>query len=139
MSLKMGIFRGDMSNMKRLIASIAILSLCICTTKALLGADGGTVDKKKVYYGKASSFKKPAEINLLTVFGAISEYTEAKKKSEDDPDYYILLQKANDKFQKALKKAASDGGYDLVAEKGAVKAKKTVPDITDAVIKALPK
>jgi len=98
-----------------------------------------TVDKKKVYFGDAGKFKKPAVILILDVFKSIPEYRLALKKQLDDPCYYLLLEKANKKFRAAVKKAAGDGGYDLVAEKGSVKdSGKTVPDITDKVICALP-
>jgi Skp family chaperone for outer membrane proteins len=99
------------------------------------------IDKKKIYYGNPDSFKTPAVIKLNDVFAKIPEYQDAKKKSEDDPEYYILLEKANEKFQKAVKKAAQDGGYDLVGEAGTIKSKtkdKDVPDITDKVIEAIP-
>lgn len=102
-------------------------------------AQGASVDKKHVYYGNPDSFSKPAEIRLLDVFQHIPEYLEARKKPTDDPEYYLLLEKANKKFRTALDKAAEKGSYDLVAEKGSVEnAPKTVPDITRTVIEQLP-
>lgn len=139
--LESGSFGDDIRiMMHRTIVFVSIAVLFAALLPQALGADKATVDKKKVYYGDAESFSKPAEIEINKVFARIPEYAEAKKKAEDDPEYYILLEKANDKFQKAVKKAAADGGYDLVAEKGAVKPakkKQAVPDITEDVIEAL--
>ncbi len=125
--------------MKHVVLCIPVLFSFLVFIHPVSPADKDTeVDKKKVYYGNADNFKTPAVIELAKVFSNITEYQDAKKKSEDDPDYYILLDKANQKFQKALEKAAKDGGYDLVGETGTVKVKgKTIPDITQKVIDSL--
>lgn len=104
-----------------------------------LSADKDTeVDKNKVYYGNADSFSTPAVIVMTKVFEKIPEYVDAKKKTDDDPEYYILIEKANKKFRQAVEKAAKDNGYDLVAESGSVKVKgKEIPDITQKAIDAL--
>jgi len=97
------------------------------------------VDEGKVYYGDADSFEKPAVIVISRVFDAIPEYVDARKKGKDDPQYYILIEKANQKFFSALEKVAATEKYDLIAEYGSVKAKEgRVPDVTESVIKALP-
>jgi hypothetical protein len=125
--------------MKTVRYLLLVCLVCAVAGPAVLSKDKDTeVDKKKVYYGDPDNFKNPAVICLNDVFEKIPEYQDAKKKSDDDPEYYILLEKANKKFQKALKKAATDNGYDLVGEKGSITVKnKTVPDITDKVIEAL--
>ena len=129
----------DSYNMKPVVYILVALMLAslVCPL-SLAGDKDKEVDKKKVYYGNADSFDKPAVVVALDVFKKIDEYNDATKKTKDDPEYYILLEKANEKFKKAVKKAAEDGSYDLVGEKGTVKVKgKTVPDITADVIKAL--
>ncbi|MHC5038545.1 MAG: hypothetical protein ACYTHM_14635 [Planctomycetota bacterium] len=98
------------------------------------------IDEKKIYFGDPEAFKKPGVIQILKVFEAIPEYQDAKKKGKDDPEYYILMEKANQHFSKALEKVAADEKYDLIGEVGSIKIKgKKVPEITDLVIKALPK
>ncbi len=127
------------SSMRAFCASITASFVLILLVTSAFPADKDTeVDKTKVYYGSADSFKTPAVIVLSKVFDKIPEYIDAKKKTDDDPDYYILIEKANAKFQKAVEKAAKDNGYDLVAETGSVKMKdKEIPDITKKVIDAL--
>lgn len=98
------------------------------------------VDVSKVYFGDPKSFENPAVLRISKVFDAIPEYRDAKNKGKDDPDYFILLEKANQKFFAALDKVVSECKYDLVGEVGAIKVKgKEIPEITAAVIKALPK
>ena len=124
-------------NMKNIQISLAVIAILLLAGMPAVAGDK-EVDKTKVYYGDPDNFSTPAVITLLTVFENIPEYVDAKKKSEDDPEYYILLKKANEKFQKAVKKVATDEGYDLVGEVGTVKVKgKEVPDVTDKVVKAL--
>ena len=94
-----------------------------------------------IYYGKSDGAKKPAEIIASDVFNEIAEYKKIKEKglTKDDAEYWVLLNKANDKFNKAVKKAAEDGKYDVVAEKGKQKFDSTPADLTKKVIEALKK
>ncbi|MHC4605718.1 MAG: hypothetical protein ACYTAF_02125 [Planctomycetota bacterium] len=112
--------------MARLLVVTAMFGLCT----------GGTV-----YYGSLDDAKKPAEIVAQKVFDKIPEYREIKNKGldEDDPEYWSLLSKANDKFYEAVRTVAQDKGYDVVVEKGSADLKKKAPDITQKVIGALPK
>ncbi len=104
-----------------------------------LAAEGDVeIDENKIYYGDADDFEKAGVIKIVKVFKAIPEYVQAQKKGKDDPQYYILLEKANQKFSSALEKVAGEKGYDLIGEAGSIKIKgKKVPDITSLVIKAL--
>ena len=97
---------------------------------------GGASD---IYYGKKDGAKKPAEIKAADVFNEIAEYKKIKEKglTKDDAEYWVLLNKANEKFNKAVKKAAEAGKHDVVAEKGKHKFDSTPVDITKKVIEAL--
>ena len=66
-----------------------------------------------VYYGKKDGAKKPAEVVASDVFNEIPEYKKIKEKglTKDDAEYWVLLNKANDKFNKAVKKVAEDAKY----------------------------
>ena len=98
------------------------------------------VDESKVYFGDSKNFENPAVLQIAKVFDAIPEYRDAKTKGKDDPQYYILLEKANQKFFTALQKIAKESKYDLVGETGSIKMKdKDIPDVTASVIKALPR
>ncbi|MBI2930912.1 MAG: hypothetical protein HYY16_04620 [Planctomycetes bacterium] len=94
-----------------------------------------------VYYGLVEGAQKPAEIVAARVFERISEYQEIKRRglTKDDPEYWVLLNKANDKFYRAVKKVAEESKYDVVVEKGTVKFDGEVPDVTQRVIDALEK
>ena len=95
----------------------------------------------QVYYGTLDGAKNPAEVVASTVFAEIPEYREIQDQGldEDDPEYWSLLEKANDKFYAAVKKVAGKKKYDVVVEKGSAESVKNAPDITREVIQALPK
>lgn len=95
------------------------------------------VDESKVYYGKALGCKAPAVVDADRVYRAIPEYKKIleKKLTEKDPEYSILMLKASRKFRTAVEAVATDGGYDLVAQVGAVTWEgHEIPDVTDKAI-----
>lgn len=98
-----------------------------------------SVDPADVYVGDARKWDKPAEVDADAVYAKIDEYKEIVEKGlkADDPKYEILLAKASKRFSCAVKKAAKDGGYDLVAKIGSVKGVESVPNITDDAIAKL--
>lgn len=98
-----------------------------------------SVDAADVYLGDARKWDKPAEVDADQVYAKIDEYKEIVEKGlkADDPKYEILMSKASKRFTCAVKKAAKDGGYDLVARLGSVKGVDSVPDITSDVIAKL--
>ena len=124
------------------ILTAAVLGLIVLSPLLVTASpsDDVKINEKKIYYGDPEDFKKPGVIHIKKVFDAIPEAREAKKKGKDDPEYYILLEKANEKFLAALERVADDKGYDLIGEVGAIKIKgKKVPNITSIVIEALPR
>lgn len=94
-----------------------------------------------IYYGKKDGAKKPAEIKAQDAFNEIAEYKKIKEKglTKDDAEYWLLLNKANEKFNKAIKKVAEDDKFDVVAEKGKHKFETAPVDITKKVIEILKK
>ncbi len=97
------------------------------------------VDPADVYYGDAKKWEKPAEVKPDDVYAKIDEYKQIVDEGlkPGDPKYDILMAKASKRFTGAVKKAAKDGGYDLVARVGSVKGVAGVPDITSDVIEKL--
>jgi len=95
-----------------------------------------TVDPEAVFYGDARDWKKPAEVDASLVYAEIEEYKQIReeKLQASDARYGVLLSKANKRFKCAVRKAAKDGEYDLVAKIGSVKGVDSVPSITSAVI-----
>ena len=98
-----------------------------------------SVDAASVYVGDAAKWEKPAEVDANKVYAKIDEYKEIVDKGlkPDDPKYELLMCKASKRFRCAVKKAAKDGSYDLVAKIGAVRGVDGVPDITSTAIDKL--
>jgi len=92
-----------------------------------------------VYFGDSREWSKPAEVDPDQVYAKIDEYKEILDKGlkAGDPKYELLMCKASKRFTCAVKKAAKEGTYDLVAKLGAVKGVDSVPDITSDVIAKL--
>jgi hypothetical protein len=102
--------------------------------------DYKVTEPKKVYYGNARLFKKPAVIDADRVYRGIPEYKKILDKglTDRDPEYHLLMKKASARFSEAVKRMARDLDHDLVAESGAIeKARedaKSLVDRTDDVI-----
>ena len=99
-------------------------------------------DRSKIYLGDADRFSKPSVVTAAKVYAEITEAQEIKRRQLDrnDPDYYVLMEKASRKFRAALEESAKAGPYDLVAEKGAVtRTDGTLPDLTDAAVEEVKK
>ena len=96
------------------------------------------LDTAGVYYGNASTSKTPSVIEAQQVFDVIPAYREIVRRglTEDDPDYWVLLKKANKAFKAAVKRGAKKDDKDLVAEVGAIELTDggAIPDITDTVV-----
>lgn len=124
------------------LAGVALWTIGM--TSLLLG-DGtfAVTDPAKVYYGDPGEFENPAVLTASAVFAKIREWREIQEKglTSQDPEYWILLEKANRKFRRAVHRVAQEAGHDLVAETGAVVRADgaALPDVTEAAIAALDK
>ena len=98
-----------------------------------------SVEPADVYVGDSKKWDKPAEVDADKIYAKIDEYKQVLDDGlkPGDAKYEILMSKATKRFCGAVKKAAKDGGYDLVAKIGSVKGVATPPDITADAIKAL--
>jgi hypothetical protein len=99
------------------------------------------LDRTKVYHGLADAFSSPAVIEASKVMETLPamKTIEGEGVKKSSARYFVLLNEANQQFQKAVKAVAKDQGYDLLAEVGAVTGPKTIPNATDQVIKAAEK
>lgn len=102
--------------------------------------DFTVVDKDEIYYGKGKHPKEPAVTKADDVWDEIPEYKQIvdEELTEDDPRYLMLMRKATERFNKALKKLAERDDHDMIGETGSIKAndkKKTIPDVTKELIK----
>ena len=97
------------------------------------------VGDPQVYFGKLAGAKSPGEVVAKSAFAEIPDYKEIKEKglTKDDPEYWILLSKANDKFYAAVKKVGEENKFDVIVEKGTAKLETAAPDVTRKVIAAL--
>lgn len=83
------------------------------------------------------NWKKPATVISRTVFDATPEWKTIlrRKLSPNTAEYCLLAKGASDRFKAAITKAATNGGFDIVAETGAITVQnETLPDITSDVL-----
>ena len=127
-------------------AALLLLPTVVAASPGALGADEAkkddrpTIDATQVYYGRAATCKTPAVVDADRAFRAIPEYKKIldDKLTDADARYSLLLVKATRKFRAAVEAAATAGGYDLVANTGAVDwPGHDVPDITDSILQSL--
>jgi hypothetical protein len=118
---------------------LTLVLIAIIFTYQLVAAEV-TVKEEKVYYGNVKEYSSPAQIELCKVLDATKECQRIKKEKikNDNPLYWILIQRANEKVQAAIKKVATDKKYDLVGELGYITGyPNPIPEITQQVIEAL--
>jgi hypothetical protein len=95
----------------------------------------------KCVRGRISSAQAPCVIDLQKALKATPEAREflANRYSSDAPEYYMLLQRANDRLQNAIQKVAGRHAFDLVMERGSLVLKADqsevmIADITNEVV-----
>ena len=118
---------------------LALILIAIIFTYQFVSAEV-TVKEEKIYYGTAKEYSSPAQLELCKVLDATKEWQRIKKEKikNDNPLYWILVQRANEKVQAAIKKVATDKKYDLVGELGYITGNPNpIPEITQQVIEAL--
>jgi len=133
------------------------LALCLFVGMASPGAAQSGGKKKvpgykvtilhsnRVYYPKparAGTYKKVGLVSSATILNATPEYKRIKtgEVKRGSAEFELLLKRASDRFKRAVRATVSLGGYDMIAEKGAVTvAGRVLPDITSTVVNNLPK
>jgi hypothetical protein len=92
-----------------------------------------------VYYGAVAGARKPGEVEAAKVFHEIPEFREIKDRGlgSDDPEYVVLLAKANAKFFAAVGRAASAAGCDVVVERGSAAFQTPPADLTRKAVEAI--
>lgn len=78
------------------------------------------VDAQKVYFGSASSFCKPGNVDYEAIIKATPEYDEVRKKRVEvgTGKYWILLSQASDRAVRAISEVGQETGHDLIAANG---------------------
>jgi len=118
---------------------LAVVLFALVFTYQIVSAEI-TIKEERIYYGNAKEYSSPAQLEWCKVLDATKEYQRIKKEKikSDNPLYWILLQRANEKVQAAIKKVAEKKKYDLIGELGYITGNTDpIPDITQSVIEAL--
>ena len=97
------------------------------------------VDPDGVYFGKGTHPSDPGVLVADDVWKEIPEYKKilADELTEDDAEYHLLMLKATERFNQALKSLAKRDSHDMLGETGAIVAKGggKIPDVTSEMIK----
>ncbi len=131
---------------------LLVFSMTVClvltmpaTGLAQSGKDGKkgykvkVLNSSRVYYPKparSKTYKKVGLVSCATALNATPEYKEITRRGirPGTAEYDLLLKRASDRFKKAIRTTVSLGGYDLIAETGAVTVEgKSLPDITATI------
>jgi hypothetical protein len=86
-------------------------------------------------------YKKVGVVASRKVFDATPEYRQIARRrlTPNTAEWCFLAKAASDKFRAAIDRTAKGGGYDLIAENGAVTVEgQTVYDVTSEVLAHLP-
>lgn len=77
-------------------------------------------DATQIYCGSASSFSAPAEVDFEAVVKATDEFAEIKRKKvpRGTAEYWILLDRANQRAAKVIREFHGGSMYDLIAAEG---------------------
>jgi hypothetical protein len=97
-----------------------------------------------VYWGVATGFEKPGEVQYDEIIKATPEYKELKKKKIErgTGKYWILMSQASDRAVKAISQVGQETEYDLIAAQGYLGSlKPPIPadDITQLVLETMNK
>ena len=128
----------------RSIQALAVgLSLCMACLNAL-AYSVESADEKKIYYGSAKEFDKPAEVDYQEVIKATPEYKQIKEEKIErgTGKYRILLSQASDRAVRVIGEVGKGTEYDLIAAQGYLKElDPAIPteDITETVLETLKK
>jgi len=123
----------------RPIVMTMVVILAFGPASLLADQDSETrINRDKLYHGDPDDFTKAGCIAADKVYLLIPAYAEIVDKglTQDDPEYWILMNKANEVFKRALSKTEDDHEYDLIGELGSIVINgKKAPDITAKVKK----
>jgi len=93
------------------------------------------VEPDKVVFGQERDARAIGQVDRQAVLEAIPAWREAQKLDPSDARYHLLRNRASQEYDRVVKEAAQAGGYDLVAERGAVTLRVgTAPDLTSTAI-----
>lgn len=124
------------------IKGLVVVAVLLTAPGATAGEAGAKVlDRSKVYFGQPDAFTAPAVIEAAKVMETLPamKAIDSENVKKNSARWFLLMHEASQQFHKALKAVGKDQGYDLIAEVGSVSSGQTIPNATDAVIKAAEK
>lgn len=128
----------------RLLIISACLGCWMAPRMAIAGTDGDeaayeVVDPEGIYLGVGTRPKRPGVMRADDVWREIPEYKQIidEQLTEEDPKYHLLMLKATERFNRALKHLARRDDHDMLGEIGSISAKggETIPDVTAEMIR----
>jgi hypothetical protein len=124
------------------IAALAVGIVLLARGPAIAGDDDASfevVDADAIYLGTGTHPKTPGVMVADDVWKEIPEYRKIldDNLTEDDPEYHLLMLKATERFNQALKALTKRDGYDMLGEVGSIKAKNgaKIPNVTSDMVK----
>jgi hypothetical protein len=100
--------------------------------------DFTVTDRDGVYFGSGEHPASPASVRAEEVWAAIPEYKRIVEENltDDNAEYHLLMKKASERFERALRTEARREAFDMVAEEGAVASNKgkEIPDATQDLV-----
>jgi len=96
------------------------------------------VDPDGIYLGTGMHPRSPGVMRADDVWREIPEYRQiiADELTGEDPKYHLLMLKATERFNRALKNLAKRDDHDMLGEVGSIVGKggSPVPDVTAEMI-----
>ncbi len=128
----------------RLTTVAVILSVGVAAFAATYSIPKDQLDPKKIYWGNASGFTKPAEVHYQEIIKETPEYKELKRKriERGTGKYWILISQASDRAVRIVAQVGQESEYDLIAAEGYLGSlEPAIPadDITKLILKAMKK
>ncbi|MHC4161998.1 MAG: hypothetical protein ACYSUM_07700 [Planctomycetota bacterium] len=122
-----------------ILAGLVLGSVALAAAEAATKYDFEVVKVDEIYFGSGKHPKAPGVMTADDVWAVIPEYKQILEDelTDEDAQYHLLMRKAAERFSKALKKLAKRDSYDMLGEKGSIRAlgKKKIPDVTREMIK----
>jgi hypothetical protein len=119
--------------------SCAVALFAISASAATYSIPPEKQNARKVYYGTAAGFEKPAKVDYESVIKATPEYEQVKKNKLEPGTgkYWILLSEASDRAVHAISEVGKESGYDFIAAQaylGSLEPSIPSEDITPLVL-----
>ncbi len=133
-----------MRNSSRAIIGLAALIVTSVALAEMYSIPADQLDPQKIYWGTASGFEKPSEVQYDELIKETPEYKELKKKKIErgTGKYWILMSQASDRVVKAISQVGQETEYDLIAAHGYLGGlKPPIPaeDITPLILEVMNK